>query len=159
MYTGENMQFVGDAISKIEATRADKQERPMQIKANVKIIDVQKKELFAANEKKDGIAISYNFGIEYGEKSGKIVVEGMIFVLGEKKEMKKLEDEWIEKNKVEGELIVPVLNRAMELGYLVAIPVAKELKLNVPLRMPRFVPKDNAATDPDVKADEASQAG
>lgn len=148
------MQFVGDSIVKIEATRGEKIERPLSIKANVKITDVQKKELFAADEKKEGAVISYSFEIAYGEKTGKIIIDGQIFVVGDKKDLKKLEDEWVEKGKVEDELVIPALNRAMELGYLAAIPLAKELKLPTPIKMPRFA-KENKVK----KEEETGQAG
>ena len=134
------MQFVGNTVTKIEATRSEKLGRPLKIEANVLLTEVKKKELFAAGETKEGAIVNYTFEVAYGEKSGKLIVEGSIFVLGDKKELELLTKSWKKKdNRIEGELAIPLMNRAMELAYLTAIPVAKELKLPTPLRMPKFV--------------------
>lgn len=134
------MQFVGDTITKIEATRSEKLERPLKIEANVLLTNVEKKELFTAGDTKEGVIVSYKFDVAYGSESGKLSVEGSIFVFGDKKELDLLTKSWKKKDsKLEGGLAIPLMNRAMELAYLTAIPVAKELKLPTPLRMPKFV--------------------
>jgi len=134
------MQFVGDSVNKIEATRSEKLERPLKIEANVQLTDVKKRDIFAAGDKKDSVAVDYKFEVIYGEGSGKLLVEGAVFVVGDKKELDKILKAWKKKEgKLEGDLAIPFMNRAMELAYLAVIPVAKELKLPTPLRMPRFI--------------------
>jgi len=136
------MQLVGDTIRKIEATRGEKLTRPLQIKTDIQLIDVEQKELFAAGEKKDGAVVSYRFEVEYGSDSGKIMVEGSIFAVGEKKELAKLAKAWNKKTKkLDDDMAIPIINRAMELSYLTVIPVAKELKLPTPIQLPRFMKK------------------
>ena len=133
------MQFVGDSVTKIEATRSEKLPVPIKIEANVKLTDVEHKEIFAAGEKKDSVIVKYEFGVNYSDKA-KITIGGAIFVFGEKKELTSLAKAWKKKDKkLDSDLNVALMNRAMELAYLTAIPVAKELKLPTPLRIPRFV--------------------
>lgn len=132
------LQFVGDKIAKIEAERGEVMERPLQIKTDMNITSVIKKELFAAGEPKPGILFGYNYGVTYGEKTGKISVHGFIMAIDNEKELSKIEKEWKDKKSINEELVLPVLNRAMELGCLTAIPVSKELDLPAPIRLPRF---------------------
>tara|TARA_Y100000310_G_C20446750_1_gene698782 strand:+ start:130 stop:588 length:459 start_codon:yes stop_codon:yes gene_type:complete len=137
------MQLVGDTIRKIEATRGEKLTRPMQIKTDIQLTNVELKELFAAGDKRDGAVVSYRFDVEYGSDSGKIKVEGSVFAVGEKKELTRLTKAWNKKmKKLDDDMAIPIINRAMELSYLTVIPLAKELKLPTPIQLPRFMKKE-----------------
>jgi len=132
------MQFIGDRKSKIEAKRSEKLERPMRVKPNITLEDVKKEEFFAAGDKKDGLVFDYKFDVQYGETSGNINVEGSIFAVGDKKELTSTIKDWKKNKSIKPEITVAVLNKAMEIALLTAIPVSKELGLPVPLQLPRF---------------------
>jgi len=138
------LRIVGDRVSKIEATRDELLERPLKIGTKVNIVDVEKKQLFGAEGSKEGVSFKYVFEVEYGSKPcARILVEGAVFAIGTKKEREEIIDLWRTDKPKAMELSLPFLNRAMELGYLSAIPVAKELRLPTPLKLPRFITKEN----------------
>ena len=132
------LQFVGDRLTKIDAERSETTERPLAIKTNIEIANIQRKELFPAGEKKQGLVFDYAFKAMYGEKTGKVGISGQIFTIGPEVDLKNIEKEWKKKKKIESDLVVPVLNKALELSYLQVLPLARELKLPVPFRLPRF---------------------
>lgn len=136
------MQVVGNTVNKIEATRSDEYEQGMKIQTHINITDVKKKEFSGAGENKEGAVVTYTFDSQYGEKFGKISIEGAMFLFGTEEELKKLIADWEKNKKLDEEANLPLINKATELAYLVAIPVAKELKLPTPLRLPRFVKKE-----------------
>lgn len=132
------LQFVGDRLTKIEAERNEVLERPLAIKTQVNTTGVESKDLFVAGDKKPGLTFDYTFEAQYGEKTGKIAISGQILAVGTDEELKKIEKEWKKKKKLESDLVIPVLNRALELSYLQTLPLAKELRLPIPFKLPRF---------------------
>lgn len=145
------MQVIGDRLRKIEASRSEKLEQPLQIKTNINLEAVEKKELFAAGEKKDGLIFDYLFNVTFGKTSGYIKVKGSIFAIGDKKATDDVEKEWTKKKKLKKEIMVPVLNKALELALLTAVPVSKELGLPIPIQLPRFVAEDKKKGTTDTK--------
>ena len=133
--------IIGEQILKISATNKGIT-RQMTIANNVQIKDVVKKEFSVGGDKKPGLSFDFAFSAAYGETESKIEVEGSIFYVDEKKKLDEIEKEWQEKKKIEDEkLILPVLNRALEMGYVHAISLADKLRLPPPIQMPKFVAK------------------
>jgi len=137
--------IVGETLKKISGYRK-KLERRMSISNNIKISSAEKRDFMAGGEKKPGIAFGFTFTSKYGEDAGLIEIEGEVFYIDDKKKLDEIENTWTEKKKVEDEkLILPIMNRALELGYLQAIALADQLKLPPPLQMPRFLGKKQPA--------------
>lgn len=136
--------IIGEQITRIESINKGIT-RQMTIANNVQIKDVVKKEFFVGGDKKPGLSFEFIFSAAYGETGSKIEVEGSIFFTDEKKRLDDIEKEWQDKKKIEDEkLILPVLNRALEMGYVQAIALADQLRLPPPIQMPKFVAKKPA---------------
>ena len=133
--------IIGEQVLRIEAGNKGIT-RQMTISNNVQIKDVVKNEFNVGGDKKPGLSFDFAFSAAYAETGSKIDVEGSIFFVDEKKKLDEIEKEWQEKKKIEDErLILPVLNRALEIGYVHAISLADKLRLPPPVQMPRFVGK------------------
>ena len=136
---------IGEQLNKITAERKALA-RQMTIANNVEITNVTSKEFVVGGDKKPGLSFDFQFITKYGETGSKIEVEGSIFYTDDKKNLEKIEQDWKKIKKIEDEkTVLPVLNRALELGYLQAIALADQLRLPAPIQMPRFVSKEKAA--------------
>ncbi len=133
--------IIGEQILRIEATNKGIA-RQMTIANNVQVKNVVKKEFSVGGDKKPGLGFEFIFSATYGETGSKIEVEGSIYYVDDKKKIDEIEKEWQDKKKIEDEkLILPVLNRALEMGYVHAISLADKLRLPPPIQMPKFISK------------------
>jgi hypothetical protein len=131
--------IVADQINKILAERKPLQ-RKMTISTNIKINNVEKKNLVIGEDKKQGMDFDFLFTTTYGENGSKIEVEGTIFYLGDKKELDDIEKSWKEKKALPDENIALIVNnRALEIGLLQSIAMASQLRLPTPIKLPKFV--------------------
>jgi len=136
------MPIVGHQITKIVGKRGET-EHGIEIKSNVELRDVKKKELNVAGDKKSSLTFEFEFIVQYGEKAGGINISGELFYTGDKKELDSLEKQWAKDKKIDKTMIISILNRAMELGYLEAIHLSERLRLPPPLKLPRFIAEEN----------------
>ncbi len=134
------MPILGSQVTKIEATRGE-MERELKIKSNVELIDVSKKPVNVADESRKMLHFKYRFTVSYSEQTS-IQIEGVVYFSDEDKVMDEFEAKWNKDKKLKVGTVLPILNHAMELGYVHAISVAEKLKLPTPLKMPKFVPGD-----------------
>jgi len=133
--------IIGEQVTRIEAANKGVA-RQMTIANNVQIKSVVKREFVVGGDKKPGLSFDFTFSTKYGDTGSKVDVEGSIFFTDDKKKLDEIEKEWQDKKKIEDEkLILPVLNRALEIGYTQAIALADQLRLPAPIQMPKFVAK------------------
>ncbi len=131
--------IIGYRINKINVN-AEEPKGQLEIKANVKVDSIKKKDFFVAAEKKPGLEFGFNFTADYGQ-AGKISVDGFIFYIAAEEVMDEIEKKWTKDKKVDDDRMIPVLNKAMHLGYTEAIVLADRVRLPSPLRMPRVSAK------------------
>jgi len=134
------MPILGAQVSRIEGKRAELTGE-LKISSNVEIIDVSKKSVNVGEEAKNMLNFHYKFTVTYSENAS-IIVEGVIYYKDEDKKMDELEAKWKKDKKLGADAILPILNHAMELGYINAIGIADKLRLPVPLKIPHFVPQE-----------------
>lgn len=134
------MPILGSQLSKIEAKKGDL-EREVRIKTNVEITDVRKKGVSIGNDVKTMLNFHFRFTANYNESTS-ILIEGVTYYADEEKKMDELLAKWKKDKKLDTETILPVLNQAMEIGYIQAIGIAEKLKLPSPMKMPKFIPQD-----------------
>ena len=131
--------IVADQINKIFAERKPLQKK-MTISTSIKIANVTKKNLVIGGDKKQGADFDFLFTTTYGENGSKREVEGTVFYLGDKKELDEIEKAWTEKKTLPNENIALIINnRALEIGLLQSIVLANQLRLPVPIKLPKFV--------------------
>jgi hypothetical protein len=136
------MPIIGHQITKILGKRGET-ERNIKINANVELKDVRKHDVFVAGDKKPSLDFEFEFTIKYGEEAGGININGILFYTGDDAELDKLDKAWKKDKKLEPDMVIGILNRAMELGYIESIPMAERLKLPPPMRLPRFVKEED----------------
>lgn len=133
--------IIGDQILRIEAVNKGVA-RQMTIANNVHIKNVAKKDFTVGSDSKPGMSFDFVFSAAYDETGSRIEVEGSILYIDDKKKLDEIEKEWNAKKQIEDEkLILPVLNRALEIGYVHAVSLADKLRLPPPIQMPKFVGK------------------
>ncbi len=136
--------IVGEQLTKISGQKK-KLERRMAITNNIQLKSVEKREFAVGGEKKPGLAFGFSFVSKYGADAGIVEIEGAVFYVDDQKKLNDIEKIWADKKKIEDDkLLLPIMNRALEIGYLQAIAMADQLKLPPPLQMPRFVGKKPA---------------
>ncbi len=132
------LQIIGDRVDSIEANRVEELERELTIKTNApNIISIEKKELAVAGDLKKSLVFTYEYSVEYGQ-SGKIKIKASIIAIGTTSEMDEVKKQWEKKKEIDADLLIPVLNRMMEVAVIASIPAAKELRLPPPIQIPRF---------------------
>ncbi len=136
------MGIIGSQIDEINAVRKNLGTKKITISKNVEIEEIKKKKAVLFDKEEEILEISFIFKIEYNKKSH-IIIKGTIFYDGKKKELEKIEKNWKDKKKVNGEEILPIMNSALSLGYKTAFEVSERLRLPTPMQMPKFVPKDD----------------
>jgi hypothetical protein len=136
--------IVGSELRKLSV---EKQvlKRPLKISNDIKIIGVDRKELTSGRDKKDGLVFHYLFRANY-EDSGSIEVEGSLFYIDEKEELEEIKKQYEKNQRIKEDLILPVLNRALELSYIQAINLSSSVRLPPPIELPRFIsgPKEES---------------
>jgi|SRR3989338_7469609 len=145
--------IIGESIHRISAERNQQNRMPvrMEIKVNPTLIKVVKRDAVIGGESKAGLNFEFEFKVVY-EEFGEIVVEGTIFYTDSPEVLRKLEQEWIASKEIKDEdTRLGIMNRVMEIGYLEAISIAKQVKLPAPLQLPRFM-KEKAQTKKSVQA-------
>ena len=135
------MPIIGHQITKIVGKRGET-EKNLKINANVELKDVRKHDVFVAGDKKQSLDFEFEFTVKYGEKAGGININGILIYTGDNAELDKLDKAWKKSKKLEPDMVIGILNRAMELGYIEAIPLSERLKLPPPMRLPRFVKEE-----------------
>jgi Fe-S cluster assembly scaffold protein SufB len=132
--------IVGENIHRISAERNKKDRMPvrMEIKVSPTLKSVVKKDANIGGEVKPGVTFEFEFKVDY-EEFGEIIVEGGVFFTDTPDKLKKLEKGWIDESQIVDEDVrLGIMNRIMEIGYLEAIAIAKQVKLPAPLQLPRF---------------------
>jgi len=132
--------IVGENIHRISAERNKKDRMPvrMEIKVSPTLKSVVKKDANIGGEVKPGVTFEFEFKVDY-EEFGEIIVEGGVFFTDTPDKLKKLEQGWIDESQIVDEDVrLGIMNRIMEIGYLEAIAIAKQVKLPAPLQLPRF---------------------
>ena len=132
--------IVGENIHRISAERNKKDRMPvrMEIKVSPTLKSVVKKDANIGGEVKPGVTFEFEFKVDY-EEFGEIIVEGGVFFTDTPDKLKKLEKGWIDESQIVDEDVrLGIMNRIIEIGYLEAIAIAKQVKLPAPLQLPRF---------------------
>jgi hypothetical protein len=133
------LKVVGEVLNKVTATRGEMRGKQINIKHDLSLKSIEKKDLSSGTSIKPGVSFDYLLTVSYGESSGRIDVEGSIFAMGEAKEMDTIITKWAKKEKIDEDLLVPILNRAWQMGYVQAISLAERVRLPTPIRIPRVV--------------------
>jgi len=132
--------IIGENIRRIHAERMDFKGGQLEIKITPKLTGAEKEDTKAG---KSAIRYGFNFIVDYGANNGKIEIDGDVIYLDTEDACKALTDEWKKDKNIKNEqLRIAVMNRVLEAGYKQAIIQAENVKLPMPLQMPRFVSKE-----------------
>jgi hypothetical protein len=124
-----DLKLIGSKLLKIEAERSPEFNGKLEIKTNIKINSIEK-----IKEAKDALKVSYNFEVDYAEL-GKIAIEGILFLSGESKTIKKV----IENQKIkdyETPEFALITNLIIQKASIKAFELEEELSLPIHIKLP-----------------------
>lgn len=136
--------IIGDQIIRVVAQNKGVPKKTT-ISNNLRILDVTKQDLSIIGEKKQGAVFTFMFESSYGESESKIEIEGKIYYSGDKKELDEIENTWKTKKSLPEKIMLGINNRALEVSLLQSVALANQLRLPVPIQLPRFVPATEEA--------------
>lgn len=142
--------ILGDQVVRIHADNKGMAKK-MTVSNNIELKDVIDRSYSFVGDKKPGLALKYTYTTKYGDTGSKIETDIMIFFSGDKKEIDEIMNTWKEKKALNDKFVLPISNRVLEVGMLQAIAIADQLKMMIPVKLPKFV-KPKAATKDKVKA-------
>ena len=139
------LKVVGETLNAITAQRGDMRGKQINIKHDLSLKAITKKDLSSGTSVNSGVSFDFLLTVAYVGSDAKIDVEGSIFAMGDAKEMTEVVTKWANKEPITDDVLVPVLNRAWQMGYVQAISMAEKVKLPTPIRIPRVVSGDDKA--------------
>ena len=104
-------------------------------------MNITKKELFSAGEKKEGASINYTYTSTYGKDDASITIEGSLFLVGDGKALKDLIKNYKKSKKLDDNVAAVVLRRIFEVGMTNSVIISQAMGLPAPIQVPRVVPK------------------
>jgi|GEM_PF-1523985 len=142
--------ILGDHIVRIHAENKGMSKK-MTVSNNIILTEVMERNYNFAGDKKPGLALKYTYTTKYGDTGSKIETDIVVFFVGDKKEIDEILNTWKEKKTLSDKFALPISNRVLEVGMLQAIALAEQLKMTIPVKLPRFT-KPKAAKETKAKA-------
>ncbi len=128
--------IVGNKITKVEGTRgSDEPQRPANFKVNLK----------DAKFKGKAVEVTYEYAVEYGDKTSFMKFEGIVSAEEEKELIEELKKEWTEKKRLPAKYTEMLFNAIKYYGDLSGVFVSRVLNLAPPLQPPRYTISEKPA--------------
>ena len=135
----QEIRLLGFSLTKLEAEKKPDFKGKLEVASNINILKIEKFKPELA--KQESLKIEFSFDIDYKEL-GKVVLQGIIFLLVDTKTMKKVLTSWKDK-KLDSEFQLIVLNLIMQKASLKAFQLEEELGLPLHVQLPRLQPKES----------------
>jgi hypothetical protein len=129
-----NIKLINSKITEIKAKRNTEFSGKLELKSNINIKSVEK-----IKEAKDILRIEYIFNINYSEL-GKITIEGLLFLKGDKDTINNIIKKQEEKD-YDSEEFIFIMNTVMQKASLKALQLEEELDLPIHIKLPSFSKK------------------
>lgn len=125
----------------LNADRGDTQGQMGNIESNIKVVDIDEREVESGQFEKI-LVFTSNFEVTYklegGGELGSIDVKSEIVYGGDEDELDDVKEKWENDKSIEAQLFKDVLNSGLRNSQVEAIMLAKELKLPIPVKLRRF---------------------
>ena len=137
------MAIVGFSMQKINVERINSPKGKINIKNNVSIKKVEKSR-FNFGGKREALAYTFEFTVEYEPNVGTITISGEVINLADEKATKDVLARWKKDKKVDPVELVPVLNAVLQRCNVQALVLARDINLPAPIPLPTVTRKDAA---------------
>lgn len=137
------MAIIGFSMQKINVERINSPKGKINIKNNVSIKNVQRSK-FGFGDKREALAYSFEFTVDYEPKVGSIVISGEVINLADEKTAKDVLARWKKDKKVDPVELAPVLNAVLQRCNVQALVLARDINLPAPIPLPSVTRKDAA---------------
>ena len=136
------MPIVGFHLEKTLAERNQKLQKGMKATHNITITSVQNENIeMGKSTKKPGLKFSFEYGVDYQPKIGKVSIEGSILYLDDEKVVKGILDGWKKNKNINQEFAAQILNTAIVRCTIKALSMAQEVNLPPHMPIPTVTPK------------------
>jgi hypothetical protein len=136
------MKIIGFNITKLGFERKDSVSTEIKIHNNLEITDLDVEEISLSNS--PVIKIKFAYKISYVPEVAEISIEGLVLVLDEENESKKILKEWKEKKTVSHDFKISILNFVLGKCNVKALQIEDELGLPLHVPFPKIMPAEKA---------------
>ena len=132
------MTIVGVEFTKISAERQPAVKGKVEIKNNVTIKDVVEKDLVPGKDiDQKGLEFKFEFTASYEPKMAKMIFEGHVLFVGDKKTVEDVMKSWNKDKKIPKEAMTGVLNTALTKCNIQALILSQQINLPPPIPLPK----------------------
>ncbi len=136
------MTIIGMNFNKISAEKNKPFSGQVSISNNVNVSDVGETKIGIGSDKKnDGLKFSFSFTVNYkNDKESNLatmVIEGDILSLEDEKTVKDVVKSWQDKRSIPKDILLPVLNTALNKCNIKALILSQDMNLPSPVPLPK----------------------
>ncbi|MBR9690533.1 hypothetical protein GOV08_02500 [Candidatus Woesearchaeota archaeon] len=131
------MTIVGFLFTKMNAEKKEGVKGKINISNNISIKDVAQAKVSFGAKDQQGIGFHFHFKSKYEPKAGEISFDGNVLYLIDKKDAKKILDNWKKDKKIEKTVMRNILNTVLTRCNIQALILSKEIGLPPPIPLPK----------------------
>ncbi len=131
------MPIVGFNINKIEANKAQNINGQLEIKSDLKIVNVSE-EKFMDNERY-ALKFGFSFIVNYEPKYANILIDGDIMFVEEKNKAKEIIDKWKKDKRLDPKITERLFNNILTKCNIKTLQITQDLNLPPHVRLPMVV--------------------
>ena len=135
------MTVVGFQFDKIVVDRMDVPKGKMNVKNNIVIKDLEKKEINVGKAKQNLLVFKFEFEANYEPKIAKITLNGTTTYVEKEEKVEELVKGWKKDKKIPKEIMAPLLNNILTRCNIEALILAREVNLPPPIQLPKVTVK------------------
>lgn len=131
------MTIIGFNFSKIQVERTGTVQGKVKIANNVGVTDVSEAKVNLSGSSNAGLKFSFAFSCNYEPSVGKIVLEGEVITMEEKKTADEIVKSWKDKKHVPENIMASVLNTVLNRCNIQALILSRDMNLPSPIQLPK----------------------
>lgn len=135
------MTIVGLQFDKIIVDRTDVPKAKMNVKNNIVIKNVEKKDITMGKTKQNVLLFKFEFTANYEPKVAQITLNGTTTYIEKEDKIDELVKGWKKDKKIPKDIMTPLLNNILNRCNIEALILAREVGLPPPIQLPKVTIK------------------
>ncbi|MDP7180135.1 MAG: hypothetical protein QF824_02610 [Candidatus Woesearchaeota archaeon] len=131
------MTILGFNFTKINVERKEAMKGKLNIKNNVTIKDIKEVDLPVGKDKQKALKFIFEFSSEYEPQVGSILLGGDLMLMEETKKINSIMAEWKKEQKVDKDIMTPLLNTVLTKCNIQALILSQHVNLPPPIPLPK----------------------
>lgn len=137
------MKIVSFNFRKVSIEKLSDSFEDVKINSKINISEIKMVNTTSSNEKEGLLSVLFSYNIDYAPNVAHIDLEGKIILLGDKKEIREIDEKWKDRKMTE-EFRVNLFNIILRKVNVKALELEEEMKLPLHIPMPALkVPKED----------------